>query len=218
MPQAKQTSDLVISIPKPVMGVLPLLVTGDTRLVVHNWSAKAKGMMVDKAAGKARTKKPPKDPEQEYRDSLYQDAEGWHGVPAISFKKAAVDACRFCEGITMIQARGVMRVLAQGIDVNNGVEIVRIDGDGPHMREDPVRVQMTTDLRYRAEWRTWQAKLKVVFNRNVVSYDHIFHLFVLAGLHCGIGEGRPSAPKNTLDWGCFSVEVDEAEKGAREAA
>jgi hypothetical protein len=69
--------------------VLRITLVGDTPLIVHQWSEKAKGHMRDKQMGKAAAKKEFKDPEQDFRDSLYVHADGRYGFPIIGFKSAA---------------------------------------------------------------------------------------------------------------------------------
>lgn len=50
--------------------------------------------------------------------------------------------------------------------------------------------------------------LRVKYNANVITQEQLVNLLALAGLHVGIGEGRPGAPKNTMDWGQFHVATD----------
>lgn len=196
---------VAISIPKPDVQTIEIPIVGDGRLVMHKWSAKALKAMEDKRGGKARAKLPPVVPEEDYQASIYRHPDGWCGMPATAFKKSAVDACRYVEGVTMTMARGVIFVLPDGTDME-GVDLVTIEGDGPHMRRDVARIAMgTADLRYRAEWRSWRTILRVRYNANVISAEQLVNLFALAGLHVGIGEGRPGAPRNTMDWGMFHV-------------
>lgn len=202
----KTTEGVAISIPRPDIRVIELTLIGETRLVLHRWSEKARQEMRDKQGGKARTKKAPKIPQKEFEDSLYTSREGWCGFPAGGFKKSAVGACRYTDGITMVVARGVMHVLADGEDARDGTELVRIHGSDPRMREDMVRINMgTADLRYRGEFLPWWATIRVKFNANIITEEQLVNLFTLAGLHVGLGEGRPGAPKNTMDWGMFRV-------------
>lgn len=199
---------VAINIPKPDIQMIEIPIVGDGRLVVHRWSQKAIRQMEEKRAGKARKKKDPLDPEAEYQATIYRLLDGRCGVPATAFKKAAVDACRFAEGVTMIMARGVLFVLPDGVD-DEGMDLVAIEGE-PQMRRDVTRISMgTADLRYRAEFREWRTIIRVRYNRNVISAEQIVNLFALAGMHVGIGEGRPGAPRNTMDWGRFHVATSE---------
>lgn len=213
-----RTDSISIEIPKPDVRQLELTLIGDRRLVIHRWSEKARREMLDKQMGKARAKKSPKVPEEDFKASLYVHTDGWYGFPANGFKQSAVGACRYVEGITMVMARGCIFVEPDGEDAE-GVDLVRIEGDGPHMREDMVRISMgTSDIRYRGEFRKWRANIRVRYNANIITPEQLINLFNLAGMHCGIGEGRPSAPKTTMDWGMFHVATEEEARAIPKAA
>lgn len=201
--------NLGVNILTPKITELLVPIVGTSRLVSHAWDQKAINMMLDKQKGKAVPKKAPKDPEADFKASLYQSTEGWYGFPAVAFKQAAVAACRFCDNsVKMNIARGIIFVQPDGY-TENGHDIVRIDGDEPVMRQDMVRIGMgTADIRYRGEFRNWSANLRVRVNANILSPEHIFNLFELAGHHVGIGEGRPGAPKTSMDWGMFRTNLE----------
>ena len=157
-------------------------VVGDSPLITHRWSEKARKEMLDKQMKKAKSAKEAKDPEVDFRSSLYPYPGGGYGFPSVAFKNAAVSACRFSDGIKMTHARGAFHVQD---------ELVKIDGE-PTMREDMVRIGMgTADIRFRGEFRDWSASLRVSFNRNVFSPAQIMNLFNLAGFGVGVGEWRP---------------------------
>jgi len=65
---------------------------GDTPLIVHRWSEKAKKQMLDKQMKKASAGKEAKDPDRDFRESLYVLEDGSYGFPIIGFKAAAVTA------------------------------------------------------------------------------------------------------------------------------
>ena len=200
---------LNVSIHKPDITELRVPIVGTSRLVSHAWDQKAINMMLAKQKGKAVPKKAPKNPQADFKASLYKSTEGWYGFPAVAFKQAAVAACRFCDNsVKMNIARGIIFVQPDGY-TENGHDIVRINGDEPVMREDMVRIAMgTADIRYRGEFRNWSANLRVRVNANILSPEHIVNLFELAGHHVGVGEGRPGAPKTSMDWGMFTVNED----------
>lgn len=196
-----------IEITAPDIRQFEVAVIGDSRLVIHRWSEKAKKIILDKQMGKARGKKDRKIPEEDFKDAQYVSTKGWQGIPSASFKKSMVGACRYVEGLPMTQARGVLRVLSEGTDKRDGTDLVRLYGDGPHMREDMVRIDngKTTDIRHRPEFRTWHCWVTITYNNNIISEEQLMNLLSLAGLHVGIMEGRPGAPKNTMDWGTFHI-------------
>lgn len=179
---ATATMEAPISIPK--IDVKQMLVTliGDSPLICHRWSEKAKKEMLDKQMKKAKTARAAKDPEANYRDSLYEHPEGGYGFPCVAFKAAAVGACRFAEGMKMTEARGAFHIVG---------ELAKIDGT-PSMREDMVRVGMgAADIRHRGEFKTWRVELLVSYNASSVSPEQIINLLNLAGFGVGVGEWRP---------------------------
>lgn len=190
---------VVIEIPPVVIRTMPIRIVGDSPLISHKWSDKAKQMMLDKQMGKAVPKKAPKDPEQEYRDSLYEHPDGGYGFPSVAFKAAAVSACRSVDGIKMTEARAAFHVPG---------ELVKIDGT-PEMREDMVRIGMgTADIRYRGEFKQWSATLLIRFNENVLTPSQIVNLFNVAGFGVGVGEWRPEKDGS---YGMFHVALGETE-------
>lgn len=167
---------------------------GDSPLICHQWSEKAKKEMRDKQFKRAKTARAAKDPEADFKSSLYEHPEGGYGFPVIAFKSAAVDACSHIGDITKVEARGAFHI--------NG-EMAKIDGK-PTMREDMVRVGMgTADLRYRGEFKTWKTTLEIRHNANVLSAEQIVNLFNTAGFAIGVGEWRPAKDGQ---YGMFHVE------------
>jgi len=182
----------VVGLPELKIGKLEITLVGDTPLISHAWSKKAKKMMLDKQMKKAKPKKDAKDPQKDYEDSLYT-VNGGYGFPSIAFKAAAVNACSHVDGVTKVLARGAFHV--EG-------EMVEIAGK-PRMREDMVRLANgVADIRYRGEFPTWKARILVRYNKNVLSPEQIMNLFNTAGFAIGIGEWRPQ--KNGF-YGMFHV-------------
>ncbi len=166
---------------------------GDSPLICHKWSEKAKKEMLDKQMKKATQGREAKDPLRDYADSLYwlspRPSEltpsniqaGSFGFPTVAFKAAAVRAATDA-GLKMTDARRAFHI--------NG-ENAKIVGT-PSMREDMVRVGMgTADIRYRGQFENWSIELTVNFNATAMSVEQIINLFEIAGFGVGIGEWRP---------------------------
>lgn len=182
-----------LTIPSLNLGTVLLHIVGDSPLIVHAWSEKAKGEMRDKQMGRAKNKKEPKDPEADYQAAFHRLPDGRPGFPCIGFKAAAVSAARQVDGLKMTFLRGAFHI--------DG-ELVPIEGE-PRMREDMVRIGMgTADIRYRPEFAEWSAVLPVKFNRNAITVEQLVHLFSVAGFAVGIGEWRP---ERDGPYGRFSV-------------
>jgi len=209
---APKKEDVGIELPPLDIRLMEVTVIGDSPLIVHAWSEKAKREMLEKQMKKAKQAKEAKDPRADFEASLYRLGDGF-GFPSIGFKAAAVTACTSVAGITKIAARQAFHILGEDIDVNGAFEgtkarvnLVRIEGGDPSMREDMVRVGMgTADLRYRGEFADWHAKLLVRFNANVLSEAQILNIINVAGFAVGVGEWRPE--KDGMN-GMFHVATD----------
>jgi hypothetical protein len=186
-----------IEVPRINIQEMELILIGDSPLICHRWSEKAKQQMLDKQMKRATEGKAAKDPQKDYEDSLYHHPDGGYGFPCIAFKNAGVSACRFTDGLKMTEARGAFHVMG---------EMVQIEGT-PSMREDTVKIAMgTADIRYRAEFKTWRVRLRIRYNVAVFSASQICNLFNLAGFGVGIGEWRPERDGS---YGCFHVAEQE---------
>ena len=199
---------LDITIPAITLNTMKLKVVGDSPLIVHAWSEKAKKMILDKQMKKASTGKEAKDPFMDFCESLYwldgmpekptmEDVvKARFGFPACAFKAAAVDA-GFQQGILAKKttARGAFHI------VGDMVEIKGI----PEMREDMVRIGMgTADIRYRGEFKSWSAEIIIRYNPTSMSAEQITNLLNIGGFANGVGEWRPSKDGS---FGTFHVET-----------
>ncbi len=57
---------------------------------------------------------------------------------------------------------------------------------------------MSTDIRFRPEYRDWSMEFCVVFNSRAISPEQIVNLVNIAGFGIGIGEWRPSAADSSV--------------------
>lgn len=186
------TTTKQIELPALKIDTVQFMLIGDSPLIIHAWSEKAKRAMLDKQMGKATKKKENKDPEADYEACFYRFPDGRYGFPAIGVKAAMVSACRFVDA-KMTFARGAFHI--------DG-ELVEIIGE-PRPREDMVRVGMgTADIRYRPEFVEWKIPVKIKFNTAVIGVEQLANLLNSAGFGIGIGEWRP---EKTGSYGMFHV-------------
>lgn len=172
------------------------LLVGDSPLIVHAWSEKAKRQMLDKQMKRATHAKEAKDPEADYQACFYRTPSGSYGFPAIGVKAAMVAACRFVN-MKMTEARGAFHI---------DCEMLEVIGD-PSPREDMVKVGMgTADIRYRPEFKTWRIPVEIKFNANAISAEQLANLANTAGFSIGIGEWRP---ERNGQYGRFHVATDD---------
>src|SRR6185369_6025850 len=97
-------SNLSIELPKLALLKMDVVLIGDSPLITHKWSEKAKKQMLDKQMKKAKQGKEAKDPERDFRESLYVHPDGGFGFPVIGFKAAAVTACTTIDGVSKVLA------------------------------------------------------------------------------------------------------------------
>ena len=162
-----------IVINKPNIETVSFDVFGTQPMIQHKWSEKAKKQMLDKQMKKATKGREPKNPEQDF-----------YGFPAVGFKSSAVRAAKQVEGMTMTDAKAWFYVIPDDGD------LVRIYGPPPVIREDMVKIQQTTDIRFRGQFNEWRVTLNVRYNKDQISSEQLLNLFELAGFSCGVGEWR----------------------------
>lgn len=170
---------------------------GDSPLIVHAWSEKAKREILDKQMKKAKSAKEAKNPDALFQEALYRMPGEYdiYGFPAVAFKSAAVDACSMVSDMTKVNARGAFHI--QG-------DMIKLDYTELVQREDMVRIAMgTADVRIRPEFRNWSVNFEVRYNSGIISLDQLANLFNVAGFSIGIGEWRPQKDGS---FGMFHVE------------
>lgn len=198
-----------IELPQLKIAQARVSLVGDSPLIQHKWSEKAKRAMLDKQMKKAKGAKEAKDPWMDFCHSLYwlspmpdeptevDIAKAKFGCPAVAFKAAAVDACSYVDGVTKVEARGAFHINGEFVDITGT----------PTIREDMVRIAMgTADIRYRGEFKQWRCEFVLRYNTNVLSLDQIVNLFNTAGFAVGVGEWRPQKDGS---YGMFHVATAE---------
>ena len=209
---AKKNEAAIIEI-KPINIVTTTVrIAGDTPLIMHRWSEKAKRMILEKQMKKTKSSaKEAKNPIEDFIESIY-----WmEGKPSEYTEEAFEEACRngarfgfpvtaikqatissaYRNGITkdMASLRGAFFIAGEGSEL-----LAEVKGCTPTMREDMVRVGMgVADIRFRGEFSGWYMDLQVSYNANgAYTLDQIINLINVGGLSCGIGEWRPEKDGN----------------------
>ena len=209
---AKKNEAAIIEI-KPINIVTTTVrIAGDTPLIMHRWSEKAKRMILEKQMKKTKSSaKEAKNPVEDFIESIY-----WmEGKPSEYTEEAFDEACRngarfgfpvtaikqatissaYRNGITkdMASLRGAFFIAGEGSEL-----LAEVKGSAPTMREDMVRVGMgVADIRFRGEFANWYMDLQVSYNANgAYTLDQIINLINIGGFSCGIGEWRPEKDGN----------------------
>ena len=185
---------ITFELPKIDIKFLTVDIIGDSPLIVHKWTVKAKREMLDKQMKKASAGKVAKDPEMDFYESMYwlneelpeeptkeeyekvlKSGKARFGFPAVGFKACAIKTT----------ARGAFHLMD---------ELVEIKGD-PVMREDMVQIggmSKVADIRYRGSFPKWRATLNIRYNAGAISPEQILNMLNIGGFSNGVGEWRPS--------------------------
>ena len=210
--------ETVVAIKPLDIKMVPIRIVGDTPLIVHAWSEKAKKMMLDAQTKATKTKaKEARNPVDEFINSMYwltevpestEDAfvkavkkgAKW-GFPVGAIKQAANSAAYRLGWVkNQMELRGAYFLKTEYGDM------ARIESDIPEMREDMVRIGMgTADLRYRAEYKNWSMNMVLQYNASGnLTIEQIVNCINAGGYACGIGEWRP---ERDGDFGRFHIEI-----------
>lgn len=212
----KKAESVAIEIPQLKMDTAIIHVKGDTPLIVHKWSEKAKKEIRDKQMKKATTKKEAKDPVADFIDTLYWLDNEPEEKTIEGFENAMKNGARFGFPATGFKQAAIMGAYRLGADIKTTVakaaiiipaEYIEIKGKAVTMREDMVKVggiSKVADIRYRAQIEDWEADIPVKFCSSVMSLEQVVNLFNMGGFACGVGEWRNE--KNGI-FGSFHVEA-----------
>ena len=183
-----------------------LRIVGDSPLIMHAWSEKAKRMMLEAQMGLAKgKKKEPKNPVEDFIRSMYWLTEMPEDMTEEAFGEAVSNGARFGFPVTAFKQAAISaayrmgwakdKVSLRGAFFIDGDEngMIEIHSDPPKMREDMVKVGMgTADIRYRGEFANWYADMTISYNTNGnYSLENIVNIINAGGYICGVGEWRP---------------------------
>lgn len=202
----KKAATEVIEIRPIEIKKVTIRIVGDTPLIMHAWSEKAKRMMLEAQMGIAKgKKKEAKNPVDDFIRSMYWLTTMPEDGTMESFEEAIANGARFGFPVTAFKQAAISAAYRMGwakdkmsmrgaffIDSDeNGM--IEIHSDTPEMREDMVKVGMgTADIRYRGEFKNWYADLTISYNANgQYSLENIVNIINAGGYVCGVGEWRP---------------------------
>ena len=162
-------------------------IIGDTPLITHSWSEKARLDMLRKQVKAVEPSgRKARDPEEDFRNSLYEINKDIYAFPTTAAKLALMTAAH--------QDKGMFKVRPALAGAVCDMPLTRIYGAKPVMREDMVRVgsgmQRTSTLAYRAQFFPWAARITGRFNPTQVPAEALAFLFDEAGRACGLCDWR----------------------------
>lgn len=202
----KEQSEKILEIPEIKIREANITIVGDSPLLIHKFSEKAKAEILNKQMKKAKSSKPAKVPFLDFMQSLHwitpmPDIEGKteeelvkifdeevkkgakFGFPTTGIKQSAISA----------SYRGGLaknKVSLQGAFHIKG-ELTEIQGQ-LKMREDYCKIPMGgADIVYRGEFATgWKSTFTVVFDEGAISLEQIVQMINYGGFSVGIGDWR----------------------------
>lgn len=200
-----------------------LRIVGDTPLIVHAWSEKAKRMMLEAQMKTTKTKaKESRDPFDDFAQALYWISEkpddGNGKITEELFDEAINNGARFGFPVGAIKQAANSAAYRMGWVKNqmslrgayflktDAGELGEIKGSVPVIREDMVRVGIgTADLRYRPMFENWYMDFQLEYNASgAMTLEQIINCLNAGGYTVGIGEWRP---EKDGDFGRFHVET-----------
>lgn len=216
----KKTDAPVVAEIRPLeIQKVSIRIVGDSPLIVHAWSEKAKRMMLEAQMKATKTKaKEARDPYDEFINSMYWLTPKPTESTPDAFEQAIKNGAKFGFPVTAIKqsanssayrlnwVRNQMELRSAYFLESEFGDMFEIQGSIPEMREDMVRIGMgTADLRYRAEFKEWSADIVLKYNASgSMSLEQILNCINAGGFACGIGEWRP---EKDGDFGRYHVET-----------
>lgn len=210
--------ELVVEIKPLVVKQVPIRIVGDTPLIVHAWSEKAKRQMLEVQMRATKTRaKEVRNPASDFIHSLYWLTAIPEEETFEAFEKALAEGAKFGFPVGAIKQAANSAAYRLGWVKNQmslrGAyflktefgEMAEIQGGAPDFREDMVRIGMgTADLRYRGEFKNWYMEMVLEYNASGdITLEQIMNCINQGGYSVGIGEWRP---EKDGDFGRFHIE------------
>lgn len=186
---------------KPVVSVATFWLVGDTPLIVHAWSEKARREMLAKQVKAVKAAKEARDPMADFVSSLYEMTPGVYGFPVTGIKNCIMASAHKDRGIARSAVLSSLFLEAEMVRVRPALAgaicdmpLVRIWAGKPEPREDMVKIgsglNKVASLAYRAQFTHWGIRLRAKFNPEILTPEAFAFLIQESGMACGLGEWR----------------------------
>lgn len=176
-------------------------IVGNTPLITHAWSEKAKLEMLEKQVKATKGGRDVRDPQADFVNSLYPMGGDAYGFPVTGIKNCIMSAAHKDKGVARTAVMSALYLDADMVRVAPAkagaicdLPLVRIYGTPPVMREDMVRIgtgmTKTANLAYRGQFTQWAILVTGEFNTDVMTEEQLAFLLDEAGRAYGLGEWR----------------------------
>jgi hypothetical protein len=190
---------------------------GDTPLICHAWSEKAKKEMLKKQKKTTRGGREERNPHGDFISSLYDMGNGMYGFPVTAVKKSILSVSHKDKGVAKTLSQASIKFDSQMTRVQTAFEkaictlpLIPIVAGEPEMREDMVRVgaglNKTATLAYRAQFENWALLVQGKFNADAFPIETLLFLLRDAGVMCGVGDWRT---EKSGEFGAFHLATEE---------
>lgn len=178
-------------------------IVGDTPLITHAWSEKARREMLQKQVKATKSGREARDPQADFVSSLYEMGKDTYGFPAMGIKNCFMSAAHKDKGLARSSVLASLWLDADMSRVRPALAgaicdmpLVRIWGSKPEMREDMVKIgsglNKVASLAYRAQFSTWACRITGRINPATLTVEALAFIIQESGLSEGIGEWRNS--------------------------
>jgi hypothetical protein len=220
----KMAIEKEIIIQAPNFETVDTTIIGDTKLVIHKFSQKAREQIKAKqelgSVGAKGKKRAPKNFEDLYQGAFYigkTKGKEWYGFNASAIRHAMISACKLV-GFHMTKGKLGIFVEPDGFDIESGVPLVKITKGEPKKHETYVRLATgVVDICVRPMWdEGWEANPRIRYDADMFSRTDVVNLLHRAGLQVGICEGRPDSKNSPgCGWGTFRITPKLPKKSAK---
>ena len=186
---------------KPQFKAFSVWLVGDTPLITHAWSEKARREMLQKQVKATKGGKEARDPQADFVSSLYEMGDGGYGFPAMGVKNCILSAAHKDKGVARSAVMSALWLNAEMVRTRPALAgaicdmpLLRIHGGEPEMREDMVKIgaglNKTANLAYRGQFTVWAMRIGGRFNATVLTAEALAFLIQESGMSSGLGEWR----------------------------
>jgi hypothetical protein len=185
---------------KPIYSEFAFWIVGDTPLITHAWSEKAKREMLIKQVKATKPGKEARDPQADFVSSLYE-MNGGFGFPATGVKNCILSAAHKDKGIARASVMAALWLHAEMVRTRPALAgaicdmpLIKVHGPKPEMREDMVKIgsglSKTANLAYRGQFTVWAMRITGRFNTAVLTAEALAFIVQESGIAAGLGEWR----------------------------
>lgn len=196
----KKEENKEISVPsiKPKLLSIKIKAIPGSSYISHRLSGEQVKEFTSREMGETKKHGKIRDVDKEYESCFYYTPDKKYGVPASAFMGAILDAAVSID-LPKTQIKRSVRILGDIYPlkykkINRRIDYPRRSG-----------MNATPDIRHRPEFIDWETQVLIQFDISQIGVEQVLNLLNRAGFTSGVGDWRPSSPKNPGTHGMFEV-------------